>query len=416
MNKRKIIIIYSPIQGEGGGVDVDVLGAIEGFYNSKKFKHIYLVANKTTLKRFPEIKKMTTIIKTPYLLDNKIVRKLLKGRIFTFLGIVLIPITTTFKLIFHINKKRDLISLLVFYNATGGALLAYLIALTGFDIKKKCLSLTGMPSFLLNNKVKWRDLESKLIKKIWSIFSLSSYDSIFCLSLSTKNILKKLFAHKNEFNFIHVPNPSFHSKRELILKDLHDKYKKQILNKSYTPTKFKKTLNLLLVGRFSKQKNQSLAIRAVKNFNNPNYKIKITLFGNGDEESNLKQLVKQLNLEKIVIFKNFSNNILKNIIKYDAILCTSLWEDSSVFLNESLSIGIPVIAQLNLHGIESYTLNQKLKPLFFRSYDEASVKKSIEYLQNNTEEISKVFLEEAPLKLFLHTSKSYSDLTTKYLA
>ena len=52
------LVIYSPIQGIGGGVDVDVFGAVEGLSKSKEFDSIYLITNRTTVQRFPKLSRM----------------------------------------------------------------------------------------------------------------------------------------------------------------------------------------------------------------------------------------------------------------------------------------------------------------------------------------------------------------------
>ena len=403
------LIIYSPIQGIGGGVDVDVFGAVEGLSKSKEFDSIYLITNRTTVQRFPKLTSISKVIITPKLIDNKNIKNFLKGRIFTILASLIIPLNSIAYLMLN-SSRRSTFSILVFYNATGGAILSGLMKLLKLNLKKKCLSLTGYPSFLLKNCEGWRKKESNLIKEIWTFFTLSKFNSIFCLSSSTQSIMQNLFYKNKKLNFVFIPNPSFHHKKKITLMDL-----KEIYIKNLTLYQKKEDINFLCVGRFCKQKNQILALNTFKKIRETSSNINLTFIGEGEEKSYIEKLVKIYGLQSQIKLKPFSINLLSKIVNFDAIICTSLWEDSSVFLNEILSIGMPLIAPAKLHGIEDYVKIPKINDLFFDSYTDTSIEKSIFYLRENIKEVRKIFLNLSSKKLFLHSSENYSNLTVNHL-
>ncbi len=69
---------------------------------------------------------------------------------------------------------------------------------------------------------------------------------------------------------------------------------------------------LITVSRFDKRKNHDKVIMTIRNLREIYPNIKYLCIGYGDEENNLKKLVKELKLENIVIFKKNINSNLKS--------------------------------------------------------------------------------------------------------
>ena len=73
---------------------------------------------------------------------------------------------------------------------------------------------------------------------------------------------------------------------------------------------------LITVARFDKRKGHDKTIMAIRNLKEEFPKIKYICVGYGDEEKNLKKLVKELNLEnRVIFFNDISSNLKLALIK-----------------------------------------------------------------------------------------------------
>ena len=110
-----------------------------------------------------------------------------------------------------------------------------------------------------------------------------------------------------------------------------------------------KNPRLITVSRFDKRKNHEKVIMALRNLKQLYPSIIYTCIGLGDEEENIKKLVKELSLENQVIFlKNISQE-LKNalVAKSDLFVMPSIIHNKSV---EGFGIAYVEAAQ---HGVPS---------------------------------------------------------------
>ena len=98
---------------------------------------------------------------------------------------------------------------------------------------------------------------------------------------------------------------------------------------------------VLCVGELNKNKNHISAIYAVKKCKNKD--IFLVICGRGEEEFNLKQAVKKLDMEKKVIFCGFRNDINEVLKIADVFLFPSFREGLSVSVMEAMASGLPVI-------------------------------------------------------------------------
>jgi len=105
--------------------------------------------------------------------------------------------------------------------------------------------------------------------------------------------------------------------------------------------------NLVFIGRLSKVKRLDMILDALKILKSKNKYYNLTLIGEGETKNNLKQIVKQFNLEECVWFygESFNENELSNLI-FNADLCVSPGNVGLTAIH-SLTYGTPVITHNN---------------------------------------------------------------------
>lgn len=110
------------------------------------------------------------------------------------------------------------------------------------------------------------------------------------------------------------------------------------------PIETKKENRLVAVGRLSEQKNYPLLIEAFSDIADqiPDYTLDI--YGIGEDETRLKNMVNSLNIQNRVLFHGFSKNIIKDIFKAKLYIMTSNFEGMPNSLMEALALGIPSIS------------------------------------------------------------------------
>ena len=101
---------------------------------------------------------------------------------------------------------------------------------------------------------------------------------------------------------------------------------------------------IITAGRLTEQKNQKLLIRAFGRIvpKYPEYILKI--FGRGEMEKELSDMIRECRLEGKVYLKGFSDNLYCELAKGGIYVSTSNWEGISNSLAEALAMGIPTIA------------------------------------------------------------------------
>lgn len=100
---------------------------------------------------------------------------------------------------------------------------------------------------------------------------------------------------------------------------------------------------ILYVGRLEKQKNPIKLIEMAYELNKINSKFILDIYGTGSLESDVKQKIKELNMENKVFLKGFTTN--KNIYKdYSLLWLTSDFEGFGLVIIEAKASGIPTIS------------------------------------------------------------------------
>ena len=165
------------------------------------------------------------------------------------------------------------------------------LELINFNKKKICL---------IHSKEINHEKGSYLNKRVLKV--LNNIDLVISNSNYTRNLAIDSGVIKEK---IKVINPGINPAKELSEKDLEDAEK--IL--------LKKNPRLITVSRLDKRKNHAKIIMALRNLKQIYPEIIYTCIGYGEEEDNIKNLVKELDLTKQVLFlkditQNFKNALI----------------------------------------------------------------------------------------------------------
>lgn len=121
-----------------------------------------------------------------------------------------------------------------------------------------------------------------------------------------------------------------------------------IHNGSYKPDKndinfsVHKPLRLVMVARFSEQKNQELLINAMSKIDKDLWYL--TFVGGGNTLSQCKKLVNKLGLSSNIKFVGFKEDVSPYLVRNDVYILTSFYEGLPISIIEAMSYGLPIIA------------------------------------------------------------------------
>ncbi|CAI8872463.1 glycosyltransferase family 4 protein [Priestia megaterium] len=215
---------------------------------------------------------------------------------------------------------------------------------------------------------------------------LSKYtDILITINREDYQAAKKLNASK----VVHIPGIGVDVNRfsDLVI-SREDKRKELGISKD--------TVILLSIGEMIRRKNHETAIKALANLNNQNFVYLIC--GKGEEEGNLRRLVKSLSLEDKVKFLGFRNDVPEICIASDIFVFPSYQEGLPVSVMEAMSAGLPIVCSeirgntdLIENGKGGYLLNPKDEEGFTRSIKKLIENKELRQLisERNVEEVRK---------------------------
>ena len=130
--------------------------------------------------------------------------------------------------------------------------------------------------------------------------------------------------------------------------------------------KFKSSrLNILSIGRLSKEKNFGELILFLSKLNNLNFSLNI--IGNGPQKIYLRKLIKIHNLEDKIKLLGFKKDIKKYFKKTNLLISPSKFEGFPNVTVESISHGVPVLSN-QTHGGISEILNKKFGMIYYNFY------------------------------------------------
>ncbi|MEX5922098.1 glycosyltransferase [Providencia huaxiensis] len=171
------------------------------------------------------------------------------------------------------------------------------------------------------------------------------------------------------------------------------------------------TIKLISIGRLTRQKNYELSLKIIYELKLKGYSISYDIYGTGEELDNLQDLAKKLDIEDIVCFKGYKNNISHNMHQYDAFLIMSKWEGFGNVIVEALSNGLPVISS-NCRGGPSFILSENY---LGSMHDESNINdicySIIKTISQDTDDISrKKRIMYSKKFLVSHVAKEYLDI------
>lgn len=113
---------------------------------------------------------------------------------------------------------------------------------------------------------------------------------------------------------------------------------------SYKSKKPLKTIELIHVGRFSKQKNHAMLIDAFRMAVKINPKLRLTLVGDGELKEFILRKVEAEGLSEVVKFTGITKDIPRLLNDSHIFLLSSSWEGLPLSVLEAMSCSLPIIA------------------------------------------------------------------------
>ena len=287
----------------------------------------------------------------------------------------LIIILTSFLPLIKLLKK-DKPDILVIHLLTSLPLfLKYL-----FNIKTNIiLRISGFPKLNLFRKFIWTLSSKNIIKTL-------------CPTIDLLDQLKKTNIF-DESNLFFLPDPVISSNQLILKRKPNNEYSKKT-----------KSLNFISAGRLTKQKNFIYLIEEFNEFIKINDNATLSIFGKGEEKDKIKNKISELKLNDKVFLKDYVDNIYHFMLKSDAYILSSLWEDPGAVLIESAINNLFVISSDCKNGPSEF-LSHGHGGILFKSNTKDALKKSLyEFSQMKEEDklIKKINAKKNCLKYSLY--------------
>ena len=139
---------------------------------------------------------------------------------------------------------------------------------------------------------------------------------------------------------------------------------------------------VITVGRLHTQKGHSYLLQAIAKVQKEISKVKVLVIGEGEEENNLKNLAKSLDLTDKIIFAGLRVDVEEILPEADLFVLPSLWEGMPNALLEAMALGIPVVAT-DVGGIPEVVIHEETGILIPPKDSDALASAMIDLLQNN---------------------------------
>lgn len=101
-------------------------------------------------------------------------------------------------------------------------------------------------------------------------------------------------------------------------------------------------IRLVMIARFSHQKDQKTLINAVAKLPKSDYRL--TFVGDGETLNTNKKIVSNLNLNKNIKFVGFKDDVSKELIENDVYILSTHYEGLPISIIEAMSYGLPILA------------------------------------------------------------------------
>ena len=263
-------------------------------------------------------------------------------------------------------RKAQLINEFIKENKVEGIIADHWKSLELIKTKKKKIC-------LIHSKEINHEKRSNLNKRVLKV--LNNVEVIVANSKYTKNLAIQNGVDEGK---IVVINPGVDPIQELNKKSLN---KVESLLKHKSP-------RLITISRYDKRKNHEKIIMALRNLKQIYPNIIYICIGYGDEEDNIKKLVKELNLEQqVMFFKDISNELKNsllaksNIFVMPSIIYKKSVEGFGIAYVEAAQYGIPSIGGVD--GGAADAIDHEKTGLICDGNNLDSVYSSINYMLEN---------------------------------
>ena len=145
---------------------------------------------------------------------------------------------------------------------------------------------------------------------------------------------------------------------------------------------------LVMIGRYTKQKNHLLAIRSFPKILKINPNLNLYIIGDGELKEKYMQEINNLKLNNKIKLISYQQNILKYLDKSLALISTSLWEDPGFVMIEAAACNTFIISSNCSSGPKEFVGTDN--GLLFQNNDIKSLETNIlKFLKMNTHDIIK---------------------------
>lgn len=190
----------------------------------------------------------------------------------------------------------------------------------------------GIPVIIAHAHNNRMDRDKKLVfRLIWKKKMRKSINAYFtCGKEAAENLFGKKLSEK-----------SYQMNNAIEVEDFQ--FNQEVREKKRKELQAEETINLVNIGRFNTQKNQSFLLDIFAELIKRNKKYKLFLVGQGELESQLREKAKQLKIEQDVEFLGLRNDVPELLQAMDIFLFPSLHEGFSVAFVEAQTTDIKAI-------------------------------------------------------------------------
>lgn len=190
----------------------------------------------------------------------------------------------------------------------------------------------GIPVIIAHAHNAKMDKDKKLLFRLmWKRRMRKSINAYFtCGKEAAENLFGRNLAHH-----------SYQMNNAVEVEDFQ--FNQEVREKKRKELQAEETINLVNIGRFNTQKNQSFLLEVFAELIKRNKKYKLFLVGQGELESQLREKAKQLQIEQDVEFLGLRNDVPELLQAMDIFLFPSLHEGFSVAFVESQTTDIKAV-------------------------------------------------------------------------
>ncbi len=189
---------------------------------------------------------------------------------------------------------------------------------------------------------KWKT-KAFIILERW----LAKHSHLIAISPSQKKELEYFLKNPPSLTMLPLALP---------LKHLHEKTKTRTLRQELNIAQ--ETVLIGIVGRIAPIKNHHFFLNVVEKISSLNSQVKFLIIGDGENRPEIKDKIKEKNLQKNIIILGWRNDLQNIYSSLDIVVLTSLNEGTPVSLIEALAAGKPVIST-NVGGVSDIVQNHK---------------------------------------------------------